>query len=117
MSVNKVILKGRLGQDPVNNKGVVKFSLATSEKWKDKDGNQQEKTQWHNVVSFGKQAEVIEKYLKKGMELVVIGKLEYNKHEDKFYTSVILNEFDFVSNGKQEKSENQTVDNNEDLPF
>ncbi len=120
MSVNKVILKGRLGQDPTNTSGVVKFSIATSQKFKDKDGNSQEKTQWHNIVAFGKTGEVLEKYLHKGDEIYIDGQIEYREHEGKYYTSIIVKEFDFIS-GKKQSTTNKPVDvvtdEPDDLPF
>ncbi len=85
-SVNKVILMGRLGSDPKMNEGktaVANISLATSEKWKDKAGKQQEKTEWHNVVFFGKVAEIAGKYLKKGSQIYIEGKLQTSEWTDK----------------------------------
>lgn len=104
MSVNKVIIKGRLGQEPENNNGVIRFSVATSEKWNDKDGNKQEKTQWHTIVAFSKLGEIIEKFFHKGDEIFIIGKLEYYQKDDKFYTSIIASEFDFVGNSNNQQS-------------
>ena len=85
-SLNKIHLIGRLGNDPkthIFNNGNKKttISIATSEKWKDKDGNPQEKTQWHNVGFYNKIAEIAEKYLKKGMEVYIEGTVEYNQSE------------------------------------
>lgn len=101
MSVNKVILKGRLGDDPGLSNGTVRFSLATDEGYKDKQGNKVEKTAWHSIVAFGKLGEIFEKHLKKGDEVLIIGKLDYYKtDEGKYYTSIIADEFDFVSNKK-----------------
>lgn len=121
MSINKVILKGRLGNNPENKNKVVKFSLATSEKWTDKDGQKQEKTQWHNIVAFGKLGEILEKYLSKGDEVLIIGKVEYSENDGKYYTNIIANEFDFVgSSNKQENNYNKSNEQEEehnDLPF
>jgi single-strand DNA-binding protein len=114
MSVNKVILKGRLGQDPTNTSGVVKFSVATSQKFEDKDGNRQEKTQWHKIVAFGKTGEVLEKYLHKGDEVYIEGQIEYREHEGKYYTSIIVKEFDFISNVQKSNIQNETES---DLPY
>ena len=110
MSINKVILKGRLGQNPESKNGAVKFSMATSESYKNKQGEKVESTQWHNVVAFGKLGEILEKYLKKGDEAVIIGKLNYNKHEEKIYTSIIANEFDTKSNILQTLQRNRHLD-------
>lgn len=89
MSLNKVMLIGRLGNDPeirrTNSGGAIaNISLATSEKWKDKDsGQQQEKTEWHRVVFFGRQAEVCEEYLRKGAQIYVEGRIQTRKWQDK----------------------------------
>lgn len=79
-NINKVILVGRIGKDPevktVGSSKVASFSMATSEKWTDKDKKTQERTEWHSVVVWGKLAEVIEKYAGKGKELYIEGKLQ-----------------------------------------
>ena len=86
--VNKVILVGNVGADPVirntNNGGVVaNLSIATSEQYKDKtSGEQIDKTEWHRVVIFGKLAEVIQNYVHKGMQLYLEGKLQTKKWQD-----------------------------------
>ena len=99
---NSVQLIGRLGNDPEaktygENKTRVRFSLATSEIRKDKEGERQEETQWHNVIAFGKTAEIAEKYLKKGKEIAVSGKITYSSWDDKdgnkkYTTEIIANE-------------------------
>ena len=126
MSVNKVILKGHLGMDPENNKGTVKFSIATDDGYKNKEGEKIENTNWHNIVAFGKLGEILEKYLKKGNEVVIIGRLQYNIYEDKRYTQIIADSFDFVSSGSVNNSTQENAnksndafdgDENDDLPF
>lgn len=87
-SLNKVQLIGRLGQDPeirtINNETkVANLSIATSDKYKDANGEWQEKTEWHRVVVWGKKAEVVEKYIKKGSLIYVEGPMETNKWQDK----------------------------------
>lgn len=125
--MNKVILVGRLGKDPETTNGVVKFSLATDESFKDKDGNKVEKTSWHNCVAFGKTGEVIAKYVTKGQMFCVEGKIEYSKYEDKFYTNIVVNGFTFVSS-KNDRTEDasapyatipqaEVVGDKDDLPF
>ena len=85
--LNRVMLIGNLGRDPeirYSNQGtaVCNFSIATSDKWKDKNtGQDQEKTEWHNCVSFGKQAEILEKYLSKGSKVYVEGSLTTDTYE------------------------------------
>lgn len=93
--MNKVTIVGRLGQDPVNKNGAVKFSVATNDGTKDKP-----KTNWHNVVAFGKQGEVLEKYVKQGNQIAIHGRLDYNKHEEKIYTSIIVESFTFIGSSE-----------------
>ncbi|MDY0292404.1 MAG: single-stranded DNA-binding protein [Desulfuromonadaceae bacterium] len=88
MSVNKVILVGNLGKDPElrytpSGTAVVNFSLATSESFKDRDGNRQERTEWHNIVAWRQLAEICGKYLHKGKQIYVEGKLQTRKWQDK----------------------------------
>ena len=87
-SVNKCILIGRLGQDPTMRytkagEGVCNFSLATSENWKDKAGEKQERTTWHNIVIWGKVAEIATEYLNKGKQVYIEGRLQTRDWEDK----------------------------------
>ncbi len=98
---NRVQLIGRLGNDPevktFDNGQMVRISLATSEKYRNKRGEEIEDTQWHNVIAWGKTAEIAEKYLKKGQEVVITGKLETRQFEDKdgvrrYVTQVVCNE-------------------------
>ncbi len=101
-SVNKVILVGRLGKDPevrymTNGDAVANITLATSETWKDKNGEKQEKTEWHRVTFYRKLAEIVGEYLKKGGMIYVEGRLETRKWTDKagvekYTTEVIANE-------------------------
>src|SRR3970282_2285281 len=98
MSVNKAILVGRLGKDPetrymTNGEAVTNVSLATSETWKDKSGEKQEKTEWHNLVFYRRLAEVAGEYLKKGSQIFVEGKLQTPKGqedgEDRYVTKIV----------------------------
>lgn len=87
-SVNKVILIGNLGQDPEirylpSGQPVANFSIATSEKWTGKDGNPGERTEWHRIVVFGKQAETCKEYLKKGRQAYVEGRLQTREWQNK----------------------------------
>ncbi len=86
--VNKVILVGNLGKDPEvrhleNGASVANFSIATSETYKDKNGNRQEQTEWHNVVLWRGLAQIAEKYLRKGSQIYVEGKLKTRSWQDK----------------------------------
>ena len=87
-SVNKVILIGNLGADPEvrympSGEAVVNLRLATTDTWKDKDGNKQESTEWHRVAFFGRQAEVCGQYLRKGSQIYVEGSIRTRKYTDK----------------------------------
>jgi single-strand DNA-binding protein len=87
-SVNKVILLGNLGRDPetrytTGGDAVTNLRIATSEQWKDKNGEKQERTEWHSVVLFGRQAEVAGEYLKKGRSVYIEGRLQTRKYTDK----------------------------------
>jgi single-strand DNA-binding protein len=87
-SVNKVILLGNLGRDPetrytTGGDAVCNLNIATSEQWKDKSGEKQEKTEWHRVVLFGRQAEIAGEYLKKGRSVYIEGRLQTRKYTDK----------------------------------
>ena len=102
--VNKVILLGRLGRDPEvrnfqNGGRVVNLRLATSERFKDREGNQQERTEWHSVAIFNERlGEVAEKYLRKGSEVYIEGQLETRKWQDqsgqdRYTTEIVLRQF------------------------
>ena len=87
-SVNKVILIGNLGRDPEtrympDGGAITNISIATTETWKDKAGEKQEKTEWHRVAFFGKLAEIAGEYLKKGSQVYVEGRLQTRKWQDK----------------------------------
>ena len=87
-SVNKVILIGNLGRDPEtrympDGGAVANVSIATTDTWKDKNGEKQEKTEWHRVAFFGKLAEIAGEYLKKGSQVYVEGRLQTRKWPDK----------------------------------
>ena len=87
-SVNKVILLGNLGRDPetrytTGGDAVTNLNIATSEQWKDKNGEKQERTEWHRVVLFGRQAEIAGEYLKKGRSVFIEGRLQTRKYTDK----------------------------------
>jgi single-strand DNA-binding protein len=87
-SVNKVILVGNLGRDPetrytTSGDAVTNIRVATTDTWKDKNGEKQEKTEWHTVVFFGRQAEIAGEYLKKGRQVYIEGRLQTRKWQDK----------------------------------
>lgn len=106
-SVNKVILVGNLGDDPEvrfipNGTAVANFSVATSEQWDDKEGQRQEKTEWHRIVVWAKLAELCGEYLGKGKKVYVEGRLQTRKWDDKdgntrYSTEVVAQQVVFLS--------------------
>ncbi len=104
--VNKVFIIGNLGNDPEvrytpAGSAVTTISVATSESWKDKEGNKQEKSEWHRIVFFGKLAEIAGEYLKKGSQVYVEGKLRTNKWQaqdgtDRYATEILANEMQML---------------------
>lgn len=112
-SVNKAILVGNLGRDPEvkfmpNGDAVCNFSIATTDSWKDKQGQKQEKTEWHNIVMYRKLAEIAGEYLKKGSPVYLEGSLQTRKWQDKegvdkYTTEVICNSMQMLG-GKHDNS-------------
>tara|TARA_Y100000768_G_C23522396_1_gene470976 strand:+ start:61 stop:486 length:426 start_codon:yes stop_codon:yes gene_type:complete len=118
MSVNKVILLGRVGANPEvkympSGNAVVNLSIATNRKFKNQDtGSYEDKTEWHRVVFFNKPAETIGQYVKKGQQLYVEGRLQTRKWQDKdgvekYSTDIISDNFTFIGS----KSDNQDFEN------
>ena len=109
--VNKVILVGHLGADPdmrytPSGQGVCELRLATSESWNDKNGQRQERTEWHRIVVWGKRAEVCSKYLAKGRPVFVEGRIQTRTYDDKdgnkrYITEIIANDVQFLGGGKE----------------
>ena len=119
-SVNKAILIGNLGKDPElkflpSGQPVANFSIATSEKWKDKStGETKEQTEWHNIIMFGKLAEIAGQYLKKGSSVFVEGRLQTRKWQDKngqdrYTTEIIANEMKMLG-GRGDQSSSSASD-------
>ena len=112
--VNKVILLGYLGKDPEvraleGGKKVAKFSLATTEYYKDRDGNRAEQTEWHHVEFWGVFVDVIEKYLKKGSQVYIEGKLRTRSYDDKegikrYVTEIVGLQLNLVGNKTNEQA-------------
>ena len=118
--VNRVILIGNLGADPeirytAGGAAVANISIATSESWKDKEsGEKQERTEWHKVVFFGRLAEIVAEYLKKGSQVYIEGSLRTNKWQDKegndrYTTEIIASEMQMLGN-KGERTTGPAVD-------
>ena len=109
-SVNKVILLGNLGRDPetrytTGGDAVTNLSIATSEQWKDKSGEKQERTEWHRVVLFGRQAEIAGEYLKKGRSVYIEGRLQTRKYTDKdgvekYSTEVVADRMQLIGSAR-----------------
>lgn len=125
--VNRVILLGRLGQDPqvnytANGSAVANISVATSERWKDKQtGEQREQTEWNRVVFFNRLAEIVGKYLRKGSMVYVEGKLQTKKWTDKngidrYQTEIVANEMQMLGSKSDNQGEyNQTPQQSNDM--
>jgi single-strand DNA-binding protein len=107
-SVNKVILIGNLGKDPEikytpSGTPVAKFSLATNERYKDKGGEWQDRTEWHNIVAWQRLAEIVGEYVKKGSKLYIEGRLQTSSWEDKqsgekkYRTEIVANDLVLLS--------------------
>ena len=136
-SLNKVILIGNLGKDPelsytASGVAVAKFSIATNERWKDQEGNAQERTEWHNIVAWRKLAEICGQYLKKGSKVYLEGKLQTRSWDDKstgakrYTTEIIADDLimlDAKGSARSESGMSQPVpeesagSEKEDLPF
>ena len=128
--MNKAIILGRLGKDPElkytsSGVAVANFSVATSEKWKDKEGNKQEKTEWHNIVAWEKKAEIVGEYVKKGDMILVEGKIETRKWEKdgitRYSTEIIASSIELLGSKKndapKDEAPTQETVKESDLPF
>ncbi len=119
-SINKVFIIGRLGKDPESKKAgeskVTKFSVATSEKYKD-----QETTTWHNIVVWGKLGELCVKFLKKGSQACIEGKIQtrvYDKDgEKKYFTEIVATNVMFLDSKPRESESETSYDEDSEIPF
>jgi len=126
-SVNKVILLGNIGKDPevreTKSGNVANLVLATSERYTDKSGQKQENTEWHNLVVFGKLADVVAKYVKKGDKLYIEGSITTRKWEDKegntrYNTDIKVRDLTMLGGGeKKAQPVAAGIDESMDLPF
>ena len=128
MSLNKVLLIGRLGQNPEvrttkEGKSVVNFSLATDEKWNDRNGEKQSRTEWHRITLWDKQAEIASQYLTKGSLVYVEGKIQtkdwVNKEGQKQTShEIVASNFRMLGDTKKAETEAQESEvTSEDIPF
>ncbi len=109
MSVNIAIVSGNLGRDPEvrftqSGRAVANFSVATNESWVGQDGNRQERTEWHNIVVWGKQAESCGQYLAKGRQVLVHGRIQTRKWtdqngQDRYTTEIVAQRVQFLGGG------------------
>jgi len=115
--LNKVMIIGRLGRDPEikyaqSGMAICSLNVATSETWKDKNtGEKQEKTEWHRCVAFGKVAEILEKYLSKGSQVYLEGKLQTRQYEKDgqthYATEIVVQNFTFLGDGQEKQQPRQ----------
>lgn len=129
--INKVILIGNLGNDPdvrytPGGMAVTTISVATTSVRKDKDGNTQERTEWHRVKLFGKLGEIAGEYLKKGRQVYIEGRLEYGSYEKdgvkQYTTDIVAEQMQMLGNGgsserSSERSQGQPASPKDDDPF
>ena len=119
-SINKVILVGNLGNDPEirttpDGQKVSSFSIATSENWTDKSGQKQEKTQWHKITVWGRQAENCAQYLAKGRQVYIEGRLSYRQWDDKetgqkrYATDIVAQTVQFLGSVRENSTRNASV--------
>lgn len=135
-SLNKVMLIGNLGKDPElkytpSGVAVATFSIATSESWKDQEGNAQERTEWHNIVAWRKLAEIVGEYLKKGKKVYVEGKLQTRNYEKdgvkRYVTEIVADQVIMLDSAGTRSSASSSMDEpaplhsdapkDDDLPF
>lgn len=129
--MNKTILIGNLGADPETRytqggDAVTNLRIATSEKWKDKSGQKQERTEWHRIVAFGRTAEVMGEYLKKGAKVAIEGRLQTRKWQDKegvdrYTTEIVCDRLEMLDTRGAQQAESQKADDgpplDDDIPF
>jgi single-strand DNA-binding protein len=137
-SVNKAILIGNLGADPElrytpSGAAVANFNIATTEKWKDKDGQSQERTEWHRIILWNRQAEIAKEYLRKGSSVYIEGRIQNRSYDDKdgikrYVTEIVGQKMQFLggrgeagSSGRGPSEPPPPPDNldneDDDLPF
>ena len=121
-SVNKVLIIGNLGKDPEtrfmsNGDAVTNITVATTDSWKDKEGNKQEKTEWHRVTFYRKLAEIVGEYLKKGSAVYIEGRLETRKWQDaqgvdRYSTDIIANDMKMLGSKQGNSEQSESFENN-----
>lgn len=125
MAVNKVILVGNLGKDPElrytpSGTAVCTFSLATTERFKNKQGEQQDRTEWHNIVVWAGLAEICGKYLTKGKQIYLEGRLQYRSYDDRdgnkrYITEVVANEMQMLGRAGDQPDSGRSSSSSDDF--
>lgn len=125
--INKVIIIGRLGADPEvrqvsSGNSVATLSVATSEKWTDRDGQAQERTEWHRVIAWGKLADICGKFLAKGRQVYVEGRLQTRQWEDsqgqkRYTTEIVANTVQFLGGQQGARAESQSSNDSDHQDF
>ncbi|MBW2502931.1 MAG: single-stranded DNA-binding protein [Deltaproteobacteria bacterium] len=125
MAVNKAILIGNLGKDPElrytpSGAAVATFSLATTERFKNRNGEQQERTEWHNIVAWGGLAEICGKYLTKGKQVYLEGRIQYRSYDDRdgnkrYITEIVANEMQMLSRSGDSSGSGRPAENDYEL--
>lgn len=126
MSVNKVILVGNLGKDPElrytpSGAAVVNFTVATSERFKDRNGEQQERTEWHNIVAWRNLAEICGKYLHKGKQVYIEGKIQTRSYDDRdgnrrYITEIVADQMQMLGRAGDDAGYQRGGDFNQSRP-
>lgn len=125
-NLNQVNLIGNVGQGAeIRNldggKVVASFSVATNETWKDKTGEKQEHTEWHTIVAWGKLAEIVEKFVKKGSLVHISGKLKHETYEKegakKYITKIVARDIIILDSRQPQEAQTAPTEENDDLPF
>ena len=125
-AVNKAILIGNLGSDPElrytsNGTAVASFNIATTERFKDKNGEQQERTEWHSIVCWGRMGELANEYLRKGRSVYIEGRIQTRNYEDKdgikrYKTEIVAQQMQFLGGRGQEGSQSGRSDTSSTTP-
>ena len=129
-SVNKAIIVGNLGRDPEvrftqSGQAMARFSVATTDTWRDRENGRQERTEWHNIVVWGKQAETCGEYLFKGRQVYIEGRIQTRKVEDKegnerYFTDINAQQVKFLGSGRAAPAGDEgagAVPPDDDVPF
>lgn len=122
--MNEAILIGNVGADPeiksgANDSTFATLRIATSKRWKDKDGQKQERTEWHNLMVNGGLVKVVEQYVQKGDRIAVRGEIRYREHDGKYYTTIHVRDLEMLGQlrGKSDTAGAAAAPQKDDIPF